>query len=362
MRIFILALGTRGDFEPFWSLAQALQSRGHHVTVGTSGFHIPPDPDLAWVQIGDGDKPSLLAILRGLSAEPDPVQRVMHYAQRWVLPQLASGHAAMAAAAATSDYFISNLKLRMPQGEATLPGAFVSYEPPSDLASLQVWGSDADGGMTMELVALNHGLFDDRVPADAGFHFTGFWSPPRRAGPPPQPPDVRVAAGELAPVVMTMGSMATFDDRRLVACLAEALDLADLQGIVVGGWSGCQWPAQAGSRLRCIDEADYEWLFPRALCVVHHGGSGTVGAVLRAGVPSVLLPQVAPQWVWAQVLDRAGLSAGSFHLRRAVDDAGLGHRARQWQRRVRQDAGVAGAVARIESHWHHLQVHQSPMP
>ena len=39
MRVFILALGTRGDLELFLTLGRALRARGHHVVLGTSSFY-----------------------------------------------------------------------------------------------------------------------------------------------------------------------------------------------------------------------------------------------------------------------------------------------------------------------------------
>jgi len=74
--------------------------------------------------------------------------------------------------------------------------------------------------------------------------------------------------------------------------------------VVVGGAT-----LLAQARLQVVDEADDEALFRHASCVVHHGGTGTVGTVLRAGVPSVLLPHIAPQHAWARVLLRAHLCA-----------------------------------------------------
>ena len=38
-------------------------------------------------------------------------------------------------------------------------------------------------------------------------------------------------------------------------------------------------------RLASCEFAPHEWLFPRVVCAVHHGGAGTTGAAFRAGVP-----------------------------------------------------------------------------
>lgn len=237
-----------------------------------------------------------------------------------------------------------------------MPGAFVTYEPPQDLAELQSWGSADDGGRTLELVALPRALVAPAITPEAGFHFTGFWAPPRRAVA-ACPVVPAVAPGGVGPVVLTLGSMAVLHGRSLVDCFAQALHGADLSGVVVGGPS---MPEHA--RLQMINEADFEGLFHHASCVVHHGGTGTVGAALRAGVPSVLLPQIAPQRVWAQVLLRAHLCADVLDaatmtatalaraLRRAVDDDGLRRSARHWQSALAGNAGLDHAVALIEAH------------
>jgi hypothetical protein len=285
------------------------------VTLGTSAFHQQAGPGLRWLTVGDSTQADLDLALQAMAAEPDPTQRVHQYAAQWLLPQLAAGDAAIAAEVERSDYVISNLKLSFQREGHQVPGAFVTCEPPQDLAELQSWGSADHGGQTLELVALPHALVAPSIPADAGYHFTGFWAPPRRA----------VAA---CPVML--------------AAVPARL------------------PAQI--RLQVVNEADYEVLFRHASCVVHHGGTGTVGAALRAGVPSVLLPQIAPQHAWAQVLLRAHLCADVLDaatmtapalaraLLRAVDDDSLRHSARHWQSALAGEAGLAHAVALIEAH------------
>jgi hypothetical protein len=36
-------------------------------------------------------------------------------------------------------------------------------------------------------------------------------------------------------------------------------------------------------RVRIVDAVDHDWLLPRCSAAVHHGGSGTTVAALRAG-------------------------------------------------------------------------------
>jgi UDP:flavonoid glycosyltransferase YjiC (YdhE family) len=111
-----------------------------------------------------------------------------------------------------------------------------------------------------------------------------------------------------------------------------------------------------------VDEVPYDWLFPRASCVIHHGGCGTLSAVLRAGRPSVLLPQIPPQELFGRLLAREGLSAGMLDadtlepaalaeaIRRAVTDERVRANCRVWQGVVAADRGLPLAVDLIEAH------------
>ncbi|CAM9436501.1 unnamed protein product, partial [Hapterophycus canaliculatus] len=70
----------------------------------------------------------------------------------------------------------------------------------------------------------------------------------------------------------------------------------------------------------------HDLLFPRCSLAIHHGGSGTTAAVLRAGIPHVICPQHLDQFFWAErvqflavgsVLERLlfiGLDSTSVHL------------------------------------------------
>jgi UDP:flavonoid glycosyltransferase YjiC (YdhE family) len=213
------------------------------------------------------------------------------------------------------------------------------------------------------LVALNRALVDPEGLFPASHRFTGFWRNVRARAPSP-PGDLAefVEAGP-PPVVVTLGSMATVDPAPLLRTVEAALLRAGMRGVVIGGYTDvCGFPVSSPA-LRCAKEAPYDWLLPRAACVVHHGGSGTVEAVLRAGKVSVLLPQVRAQEVFGDILSSAGVVAAVLEsdslsserlagaLRRASDDPALAARARDWQRVITdEDGGTRRAVDWIEEH------------
>ena len=130
------------------------------------------------------------------------------------------------------------------------------------------------------------------------------------------------------------------------------------------GWSGLNGrdPAQRSDDLLVLDAVPHAWLFPRTAAVVHHGGSGTTGAGLRAGVPSVLVPHAGDQALWARRVDELGVGPRPIPRRRltaerlaaaltrAVTDEGMRARAAGLGERIRAEDGVRRAIAVIERH------------
>ena len=113
MRVFILTLGTRGDFELFWALGRELHARGHAVTIGTSPFYaqLELDPALTWVPVGTGTRSELIAVLSSLTDIENGARRAQAFLDRWLRPQIAAGAGQISLSGTASDYVICNLKV-----------------------------------------------------------------------------------------------------------------------------------------------------------------------------------------------------------------------------------------------------------
>jgi UDP:flavonoid glycosyltransferase YjiC (YdhE family) len=115
-----------------------------------------------------------------------------------------------------------------------------------------------------------------------------------------------------------------------------------------------------------VDDVPHEWLFPRMAAVVHHGGAGTTGAGLRAGVPSVLTPlgfdqpfwgaRVAALGVGPPPVSRRALTAERLAaaIETAVTDASMRERAARLGERIRAEDGAARAVEVLDRHLREL--------
>ena len=84
-------------------------------------------------------------------------------------------------------------------------------------------------------------------------------------------------------------------------------------------------------------------LLPACAAVVSHGGSGTFLAALAAGVPQVLLPQAADQFLNAQAGEQAGVAIAVPRAEVSVE------RVREALKRVLGDGALRAAAERVRT-------------
>jgi len=126
------------------------------------------------------------------------------------------------------------------------------------------------------------------------------------------------------PVYMGWGSMIV---PKSTACLAvRALKKAGLRGVILGGWAGLgahmvegepdqqELEEYIADNVLFAQSAPHEWLFPRCVATVHHGGAGTVAAALRAGVPTVITPCGLDQPDNARIVEENGCGIAMGHI------------------------------------------------
>jgi len=106
-------------------------------------------------------------------------------------------------------------------------------------------------------------------------------------------------------VVISFGSMTHDDPDALTRLMVEAIDRVGCRAIIQQGWSGLAQTVLPPN-IHVTGFAPHDKLFPRALCIVHHGGSGTSASVFRSGKPSVFVPHTYDQPLWAELAEGLG--------------------------------------------------------
>lgn len=418
MQMLIATFGVRGDVQPYLALAVGLQAAGHRVTLATS------DNFTAWIHsygvsahparfnmaefthkpetqasLRSGNLIRQVRLLRDLmrqnAAAQDDVWAAIQDADFVIQSPTASG--ALEAAStrgrpaafaspvpfaptrAFPSFFMGSARFSLGAGYNTLTHALMhgvlwsAMGGPTTNPLRKKLGLPELRSYT-ELMAQGqragapwlYGFSAHVLPRPADWddsqHVTGYWfldAPPNW-----RPADdlVRFLEAGPPPVYVGFGSMNHLDPQRHTSMALRALELSGQRGVLLTGWGGLRHQA-APANAHFVDDVPHAWLFPKMAAVVHHGGAGTTGAGLRAGVPSIITP-AAPndQPAWAERVVKLGVGprapglktltaetlAASIQM--AVNDQALRARAAALGRALRAEDGVARAVEIIERH------------
>lgn len=393
--VALLTYGSRGDVAPFLALARGLMAAGHSVEVVGPGpaahlasLHqvpyrpLPGDPDQLARMLSDHAGLSLPLQVFRMTQHVLPIAaevlrivlEVGRHADMLVHSFLMAeaGHAAARrnripdvsaqlfpvfvptgefAAVAHPDLRLGPIYRRATHGVNNLIfrlGGRLMYARlrarHRDLPRLGQWPFDAHGGDPTSIL-FGYSPVVLPPPADwpAWAKVTGYWS----LGPPPgwSPPDdlVRFLAEGPPPVYFGVGSMRP---SRLAVAVATAVEgILSVGGrAVIAVKPGAIEPGRFPPTVRVVGDVPHEWLLPRMSAVIHHGGAGTTGAALRAGVPSMAVPITADQGFWARRIHALGVGPAPVPLSRWTIE-----RAGEAVRRLRQQTSMAEAARSLAS-------------
>ena len=115
-------------------------------------------------------------------------------------------------------------------------------------------------------------------------------------------------------VYVGFGSIVVSDPAALTRTVIESVRRAHVRCILSKGWSD-----RLGNRdatepevtlpddIFPIKSAPHDWLFARIDAAVHHGGAGTTGASLRAGLPTIVKPFFGDQFFFGSRVEDLGV-------------------------------------------------------
>lgn len=362
MHLTLLAIGSRGDFQPFLALGHALKQRGQTVRLVTHSIFESEvlRHGLEFFPL-EGNPQEMMQQTEGrewVESTHNPIKFVRGF--RMLMGQVI--HRSMLdayEAAKGSDgviiggpsyYFGTSVveKLAIPFVQAYVQPIHPTGEFPSALFPIPLKGgrvfnqlTHVAGGMsfwTLLRPVVNTGRREhfqlppigpmgpfleqnrQRLPVVYGYseavlprpknwgdhlQITGYWFLDEPGWVPPQSLTDFLDAGP-APVYIGFGSMADRNPERMTEVALGALKRAGKRGILLTGWGGMAQTDLPDDVLK-IDAVPHAWLFPRMAAVVHHGGAGTTAAGLRAGRPTVIVPFFGDQPFWADRVQALGV-------------------------------------------------------
>jgi sterol 3beta-glucosyltransferase len=401
MNIALLLIDSRGGVQPYIALALGLKRAGHEVRV------IAPSGYMAMIERWGLDARPLSgdieALIRGSGAVTERgtlasirfgIEQLRRYVAAWTreaeaacrgVDLIAAGIGGEAIALALAEHlgvpFIEAHLHPVGASASTFPGLLASWMPdwlgaPGRSVSHRITGLALGvprllmttvarsvlrlPGMSRRVRASTavYGYSRHVLPAVPEWrgqrHVTGYWQLPAHTGWRPSPA-LEAFVNAKGPVVCVgFGSMVNSDPRAQAAMVREAVRRAGVRAVLLTGWGGLE--GETRDDLFYADSVPHDWLFPRMRAIVHHGGAGTTGAALRAGVPALIIPFTMDQPFWgARIaalgvgprpiprpkLDVDNLSAGLVQL---VSDPMMAARAAALGKRIAAEDGIAEAV------------------
>jgi UDP:flavonoid glycosyltransferase YjiC (YdhE family) len=111
-----------------------------------------------------------------------------------------------------------------------------------------------------------------------------------------------IAAGT-PPIYFGFGSTPVQSPADTMAMITAACTELDERALIYSDASGSDCVSHS-DYVKLVGPVNYAAIFPSCRAVVHHGGAGTTAAGLRAGIPMVVLWDVADQPMWAAQVTR----------------------------------------------------------
>ena len=411
MKILVASVGSRGDVQPYLALGIGLQEAGHEVVMATdstfrdlvekaglafSEARINPQKALEQdiKQLGNNPVQVLRFIsvqflrvaeehFRDMLAAAEGVDAIvfstlafagLHVAEALGIPVVATSLQPMVATRAFP-YSVSPI---LPEW-APLKGIYnkLTYRSTQLFLRLIFKPTNACRKKILNLPPLSWKYYQNLDFGDYPFlygysahvlpkpddwpdtqHVTGYWFVKGEADwRPPDDLSAFLEDGE-PPIYIGFGSMVDREAEDLTRLVVQALEIAGQRAVLLGGWAnlgGGDLPANICK----VDNIPHEWLFRRVKAVVHHGGSGTTAAGLRAGKPSVIVPFFSDQPFWGWRVHQLGAGPKPIPrkkltperlaqaINRAVQDQDIRSRAEEVGEKLRAEDGVANAVGLI---------------
>jgi vancomycin aglycone glucosyltransferase len=107
------------------------------------------------------------------------------------------------------------------------------------------------------------------------------------------------------PVYIGFGSNPITNPEKYSQIFEQVRDATGLRLIISRGWADL--PENNSSDIIYVDDMPFELLFPRLAAVVYHGGTGTMAAIARAGIPQAAFPFMGDQFENQKQIVKLGL-------------------------------------------------------
>jgi vancomycin aglycone glucosyltransferase len=121
------------------------------------------------------------------------------------------------------------------------------------------------------------------------------------------------------PVYIGFGSNPITSPEKYTAMFEQVQNATNQRLIISKGWADL--PKIDASDILYVDEMPFELLFPRLAAVIYHGGTGTMAAIARAGIPHAAFPFMGDQFENRKQIVKLGLGPNTCDFKKITAEA-----------------------------------------
>jgi UDP:flavonoid glycosyltransferase YjiC (YdhE family) len=333
MKVVVVGYGTRGDVEPCAAVGRELLRRGHDVRMAgpPNMLGFVESAGLAAVAYGPDTQEQVNAAVDFIGRVQDPIRMLSQVVER-VTRDWAEKSATLMSLAKGADLLLAHMNDQVLAANVAeyhgIPLAALHIFPARVLSSGSLYSGITQDARDAQRRAL--GLHEATGPSTQ-LEIQAYdelclpgpaaeWLEPGGRRPFvgvltlefPTDADEEVlswiAAGT-PPIYFGFGSTRIPSPDDMVAMISAACAQLGERALICSGANDFSRVADF-DHVKVVDALNYAAAFPACRAVVHHGGSGTTAAGLRAGVPSLILWTVWDQPVWAAAIERLKVGSG----------------------------------------------------
>jgi UDP:flavonoid glycosyltransferase YjiC (YdhE family) len=107
---------------------------------------------------------------------------------------------------------------------------------------------------------------------------------------------------------VTFGSMTNPNPEEKTKIILDILERNKIPAIINTASGGLvKLPNTDNNLIHFVDRIPYDWAFSKIYAVMHHGGSGTTHTALKYGCASMIIPHIIDQFLWNDLISDLGV-------------------------------------------------------
>jgi vancomycin aglycone glucosyltransferase len=167
------------------------------------------------------------------------------------------------------------------------------------------------------IVACDKELNPAREGVSFAFTQTGFLLLPSKSGLPDHVQDF-LNSGK-PPVYIGFGSNPITSAEKYSHIFEQVRDATNQRLIISKGWADL--PGKNDRDILYVGDMPFELLFPKLAAIIYHGGTGTMAAVARAGIPQAAFPFMGDQFANQKQIVKLGLGPDTCGFKKMTAEA-----------------------------------------